>query len=50
MSNVGTNNFIYKTKQEKGKLFLFSNYVMHFTPRNSSNIDRISISGNVVIQ
>jgi|TARA_B110000908_G_C10223463_1_gene436607 hypothetical protein len=46
MSNVGTNNFIYKTKQEKGKLFLFSNYVMHFTPRNSSNIDRISISGN----
>jgi len=46
MTNSGTNNFIYKTQQRKGKLFLFSNYVMHFTPRNASKVDRISVSGN----
>ena len=46
MCNVGSSSFIHRTEQAKGKLFLFSNYVMHFTPRNASDIDRISISGN----
>ena len=46
MCNVNNSNYILETKQEKGKLFIFSNYVMHFTPRNGSTIDRISISGN----
>ena len=46
MCCVNNSNFVFETEQKKGKLFLFSNYVMHFTPRNGSNIDRVSISGN----
>lgn len=46
MCNVGNSSYIHRTEQAKGKLFIFSNYVMHFTPRNASKIDRISISGN----
>ena len=44
--NVNGNNHFHSTTQQKGKLFLFSSEIMHFTPRNASNIDRISISGN----
>ena len=46
MVNVDGNTTFTGTKMKKGKLFLFSNYIMHFTPRNASKVDRISVSGN----
>ena len=46
ISNVGGKNHLYKTSPSIGKLFIFSKYILHFTPRNSSDIDRVSISGN----
>ena len=46
MCSVNNSNYVYQTEQKKGKLFIFGNYVMHFTPRNGSGIDRVSVSGN----
>lgn len=46
MVNVDGNTTFTETTMKKGKLFLFSNYIMHFTPRNASKVDRVSISGN----
>tara|TARA_Y100000385_G_scaffold287485_1_gene351857 strand:- start:1875 stop:2498 length:624 start_codon:yes stop_codon:yes gene_type:complete len=46
VSNINGNEYFYKTQHTKAKLFMFSNYIYHFTPRNASKIDRISISGN----
>ena len=46
ISNVGGKNHLYKTSPSTGKLFIFSKYILHFTPRNSSDIARVSISGN----
>ena len=48
MCNIDNSKFIHEVKPETGKLFLFSNYISHFTPRNASNVDRISISGNAI--
>ena len=46
LSSINGKQHFVNAPQQKGKLFIFSSDMMHFTPRNGSGIDRISISGN----
>jgi hypothetical protein len=48
---TNVNGFDHNTPVEpvKGELLLFSNTLLHFTPRNDSGEERISISGNIKI-
>jgi len=47
ITNVNGFTYNVSTTPKKGKLLLFSNSILHYTPRNNSKIDRISISGNL---
>tara|TARA_R100001480_G_scaffold13027_4_gene21780 strand:- start:2610 stop:3233 length:624 start_codon:yes stop_codon:yes gene_type:complete len=48
---TNVNGFDHKVPvyPKKGELLLFSNTLLHFTPRNDSGEDRVSVSGNLSI-
>tara|TARA_Y100000385_G_scaffold288954_1_gene356972 strand:+ start:241 stop:864 length:624 start_codon:yes stop_codon:yes gene_type:complete len=49
ITNVNGFDHNITVEPKKGELLLFSNTLLHFTPRNNSGEERISISGNLQI-
>ena len=46
ITNLDRNRILYEINSTAGHLYIFSRDILHFTPRNGSNEDRISCSGN----
>ena len=49
ITNVNGFDHNITVEPKEGELLLFSNTLLHFTPRNNSGEDRISVSGNLQI-
>ena len=47
---VETKRIMWEINSTPGKIYIFSRDILHFVTRNSSNENRISISGNVVVR
>ena len=46
ITNLDRNRVMYEIESMAGHLYIFSRDILHFTPRNGSDVNRISCSGN----
>jgi hypothetical protein len=47
---VETQRIMWEINSTAGKIYFFSRDILHFVTRNASNVNRISISGNVTVR